>query len=137
MEHGRKAHVLFLCLVFGRAANGRSPSLFILALLLFPLLPLSFINNLFTIFFPKSIDLYLKIIYNNKGYVSKKGEDKKSHQSKWGTTGNKMSDLVTNIILNVTLPERYELIEKSMKILNDYTTPLGFYFRTIYTNERR
>ena len=69
-------------------------------------------------------------ILNAKGYVSKKGEDKKAHQSLYGTTGNKMSDLVTNIALNTTLPERYEILEKSMRILNDYTVPLGFHFKT-------
>lgn len=73
-------------------------------------------------------------ILNNKGYVSKKGEDKKSNQSRYGTTGNKMSDLVTNIALNTTLPERYEILEKSMKILNDYTIPMGFHFKTHITN---
>lgn len=73
-------------------------------------------------------------ILNAKGYVSKKGEDKKSNQSLWGTTGNKMSDLVTNIALNTTLPERYEILEKSMKILNDYTIPMGFHFKTHLKN---
>ena len=65
---------------------------------------------------------------NIKGALSKKGASRKKHQTKWGTTASKISDLGLSIILNYFKPEDRKLLQNNVDILDDYLQGLGVRF---------
>ena len=65
---------------------------------------------------------------NIKGALSKKGASSKKHQTKWGTTASKISDLGLSIILNYFKPEDRKLLQNNVDILDDYLQGLGIRF---------
>ena len=65
---------------------------------------------------------------NIKGALSKKGASRKKHQTKWGTTASKISDLGLSIILNYFKPEDRKLLQNNVYILDDYLQGLGVRF---------
>lgn len=65
---------------------------------------------------------------NIKGALSKKGASRKKHQSKWGTTASKISDLGLSIMLNYFKPSDRGLLNNNISILDDYLQGLGINF---------
>ena len=65
---------------------------------------------------------------NIKGALSKKGASRKRHQTKWGTTATKISDLGLSIMLNFFKPTDKDLLQNNTNILNDYLQGLGIKF---------
>ena len=64
-------------------------------------------------------------ILNVKGTLSKKGEDKKKHHTKYGTTAVKISDLGLNIILNRLLYKDSSLLRNNTDSLLHYLGAIG------------
>lgn len=67
-------------------------------------------------------------IVSIKGALAKKGVSRKNHQTKWGTTASKISDLGLSILVNYFKPSDRNLLQNNTNILNDYTEGLGFKF---------
>ena len=65
---------------------------------------------------------------NIKGALSKKGASRKKHQSKWGTTASKISDLGLSIMLNYFKDTDRGLLNNNVSILDDYLQGLGINF---------
>lgn len=65
---------------------------------------------------------------NVKGALSKKGASRKKHQSKWGTTASKISDLGLSIMLNYFKDTDRGLLNNNVSILDDYLQGLGINF---------
>ena len=65
---------------------------------------------------------------NLKGALSKKGASRKRHQTKYGTTATKVSDLGLSIMLNYFKPKDKDLLKNNINILRDYMQGIGLEF---------
>ncbi len=66
---------------------------------------------------------------NIKGALSKKGASKKKHQTKWGSTAVKISDLGLSIMLNyLKFKHGIDILNNDLSILTDYSHGLGIEF---------
>lgn len=77
---------------------------------------------------------------NLKGALSKKGASRKRHQTKYGTTATKVSDLGLSIMLNYFKPKDKGLLKNNINILKDYMQGIGLEFilkskKGVNTNE--
>ena len=68
-------------------------------------------------------------IVNIKGALSKKGANKKIHQSKYNTTAPKISDIGLSVMINFFKPQDRNLLRNSTRILNDYASTMGVVFK--------
>lgn len=67
-------------------------------------------------------------IVNIVGALSKRGNSKKDHQTKWGTTATKISDLGLSIMLNYFTHSDKPLLKNDVGILTTYMQTLGVEF---------
>ena len=67
-------------------------------------------------------------IITSKGSQSKKGESKKKHNTKYGTTSAKNSNLSTAIIINSIKPKDRKILTSGVNPIHDYMSAIGLEF---------